>query len=102
MDIAAHTYDPPQMPAQYASKGRRLSNCAVRIAEAPKVSNCLWLLKAKFEDDCAILQECHTYERELALWESARVCQRCGEMFVTETDFKSAKASFAIPEWRID
>ncbi len=95
----ASVYTPPSEPAEYWSKNNRLINCQRRVNEAPKVKNCLWLLKEKFEGDRQILLECQTYEKNKILWEKARVCDQCGAWFVTEADSQLATASFDVPEW---
>lgn len=95
-------YAPPPEPSQYWSKNNRLINCSTRINEAPKVKNCLWFLKEKFDEDCGILSEFRTYEKEKALWKKTRVCSRCDERFVTKEEFHSTKADFELPEWPSD
>jgi hypothetical protein len=93
---------PPARPVDYASKGNRLINCDKRLHTAAKVRNCYWLLKSKFDDDCAVLRDFHAYERQHALWKCTRVCQVCGEYYVREEDRLAASASFEMPTWTVE
>ena len=93
---------PPPEPAEYASKANRLINCGKRLETATKVRNCYWLLKAKFDDDCAILRDCHDYEIQRALWACTRICRACGEHYVREEDRREAIASFEVPAWTVE
>lgn len=92
-------YAPPLAPAEYASRNNRLITCQRRVEEAPKVRNCRWLLKEKFEADRKILQACHSYKKSKVLWNKTRVCDACGTRFIRLIDFQSATPSFSIPEW---
>lgn len=118
----AAEYAAPKAPDQYDKKDHWLKECSnvlkqaagggVKIdqfaATTEKITPGLFSIsdtngylescEKYYKECCDHLIAFQAYEREKALWDRTRVCQRCGESFVTNEDRQSSKASFDVPE----
>lgn len=118
-------YAAPQMPDSYNDKLSILHDCQKQISEARsgitkvdafalnresikpgffdsfKDSNFVeW--RSTYDKNVAILETFRRYEISRALWEKMRVCNRCGEGYVTTEDKQASARKITIPEYTFD
>jgi predicted nucleic acid-binding Zn-ribbon protein len=124
--LIAEEFAAPVAPPNLADKGRHLKGCLDalnelgvaraeidRFASDPKhitpgiifdKSSCdkgIRAAKAKFDWHVNDVFRVHQYEQQLAQWEAAHVCQRCGTVYMTEDQRVEVRASFEMPTFRV-